>query len=113
MASFHYRAVTAAGQSQQGVREGASEKAVVGDLQSLGLVPVYVGLSPEGNTAGGQNWLAMLLGANPDVLSRQGVWHGLAGRRVTGRDRLLFTQELATLLNAGPGPLDLFRADRK
>src|SRR5574340_797902 len=103
MASFHYRAVTSAGQWQQGVREGDSEKAVARELQSMGLTPVYVGVSQEGS-AGGGTWLAQLFAA-PAVPSRQNFWLSLAGGRVTSRDRLLFTQELATLLNAGV-PLD-------
>lgn len=104
MASFHYRAVTGKGQWQEGVREGPSDKAVARELQSLGLVPVYVGLSQAGGSAGRQNWLALLLG-KAEGPSRQSIWLTLSGRRATGRDRLLFTQELATLLNAGV-PLD-------
>ena len=99
MASFHYRAVTSAGQLQEGARQGASEKAVARELQSLGLVPVYVGAS-QGLGAAKQNWPAF-----SGKLSGHAAWSGLAGRRVTSRDRLLFTQELATLLNAGV-PLD-------
>ena len=99
MASFHYRAVTSAGQLQEGARQGASEKAVARELQSLGLVPVYVGAS-QGPGAAKQNWPAF-----SGKLSGHAAWSGLAGRRVTSRDRLLFTQELATLLNAGV-PLD-------
>jgi len=48
MATFYYRAVTSAGRWQEGTREGRSEKAVARDLQTMGLAPVYVGLSPEG-----------------------------------------------------------------
>lgn len=96
MANFHYRAVTAAGQLQEGVREGVSEKAVARELQALGLVPMFVGAS-----AATKQHRTALPGTRPG----QGAWLGLIGRRVTSRDRLLFTQELATLLNAGV-PLD-------
>jgi len=105
MASFHYRAVTGAGQLQQGVREGLSERAVVRELQAQGLVPVYVGVSPERGSGQAQDWFARLLGGGSNASSQQGMSLSLMGRRVTGRDRLLFTQELATLLTAGV-PLD-------
>ncbi len=105
MATFHYRAVTSAGELQEGVRNGASEKAVAHELQSMGLVPVFVGPSAGAPSAGGLSWLAQLFGGggSGQAASPQGGW--LTGRRVTSRDRLLFTQELATLLNAGV-PLD-------
>jgi hypothetical protein len=103
MASFHYRAVTGTGQWQEGTRQGTSDKAVARDLQSMGLVPVYVGVS-EAGAPRSQNWLALIRGKS-EPHSGQSLWLSLAGRRATGRDRLLFTQELATLLNAGV-PLD-------
>src|SRR5262249_54579071 len=92
------------GQLQEGTREGASDKAVARELQSMGLVPVYVGLSPDGGSAGGQSRLAQWLAGSNDS-AKQASWLSFSGRRVTARDRLLFTQELATLLNAGV-PLD-------
>ena len=102
MDTFYYRAATAAGQWQQGSRQGPSEKAVSEDLRAMGLIPVYVGATPdEGAEAG---WLARLLAA------RSGERKGSPGRallpgRSLARDRLLFTQELTTLLQAGV-PLD-------
>jgi len=102
MATFYYRAVTAAGRWQEGTRAGLTEKAVARDLQTLGLTPVHVGLSPQASRARGE-WLGSLLGRG-EASSGSGTrfW---SGGRVTSRDRLLFTQELATLLNAGV-PLD-------
>ncbi len=102
MATFHYKALTGAGQIQQGVREAASEKAVARDLQSMGLIPVYIGASAASSTT--PNWLAGLFGEEQKS-SGQSLWTSLAARRVSGGDRLLFTQELATMLNAGV-PLD-------
>ncbi len=103
MASFYYRAVSAAGQWKEGAREGSTEKAVAQELQAMGLAPVYVGLSSDGAARGG-SWLETLLGgsANGSQSSLQWPW---AGERITRQDRLLFTQELATLLHAGV-PLD-------
>src|SRR3990172_678207 len=43
MANFRYRAVTGAGQLQEGVRQGASESSVARELQTMGLVPLYIG----------------------------------------------------------------------
>ena len=100
MATFYYRAVTATGSMEQGVQEGASEKDVARKLQSLGLVPVHVGTSQPEFSARREGWLGSLLSS-----SGAKSWSSLTGRRVTSRDRLLFTQELSTLLNAGV-PLD-------
>ena len=100
MATFHYRAVTAAGRWQEGTREGRTEKVVARDLQTMGLTPVYIGVSPEASGAGGGGWLGSLLskGEAPASGGARSLW---SGNRVTSRDRLLFTQEIATLLNAG------------
>ena len=97
MSTYHFRALTAAGQIQQGVCEGASEKAVARDLQSQGLVPVYVGASRQGG-ADGAGIIAKIVG------TMEG-WLNTSGKRISSRDRLMFTQEVATLLNAGI-PLD-------
>ncbi|MBI4480623.1 MAG: type II secretion system F family protein [Acidobacteria bacterium] len=101
MATFYYRAATAAGQWQQGSRQGASERAVTEELRTMGLIPVYVGGTPveQGQTG----WLGWLR-------SREGNEQAGAGRsllpgRSLAQDRLRFTQELATLLQAGV-PLD-------
>ena len=104
MATFYYRAVTAAGRWQAGKREGMTEKAVARDLQTIGLTPVYVGPSPESPGARGGDWLGSLFrwGEASSAGGARSLW---SGRRVKSRDRLLFTQELATLLNAGV-PLD-------
>ena len=103
MASFQYRAVGGNGQLQEGVREGASEKAVARELQALGLVPVFVGPSQAIAAAGGRRWLGNPPGS-ASTAAVSGAW-SFTVRRVSSRDRLLFTQELATLLNAGV-PLD-------
>ena len=104
MATFYYRAVTAAGRWQQGSKEGWSEKNVAQELQAMGLVPVYVGLSPEASTASVGGWLGTALGSGTS-LSQRSLGLPFGARRVSGRDRLLFTQEMATLLSAGV-PLD-------
>jgi len=102
MATFYYRAVTTAGRWQKGTRDGRSEKVVARDLQTMGLTPVYVGQSPEQSRASG-GWLASLGGAKEKTAG--GALSAWSANRVTSGDRLLFTQELATLLNAGV-PID-------
>jgi general secretion pathway protein F len=99
MATFYYRAATAAGEWQQGSRQGASEKAVAQDLHSLGLIPVYVGVAPEDTGAAG--WLGRLQNAAAGGTAQAAFRFG----RNLSQDRLRFTQELATLLEAGV-PLD-------
>ena len=84
MPEFFYRAVTAAGKPVEGALAGDSERTVARDLQQRGLVPLHVGATRSG--AGPRlDWLAF--------------------GQVRGRDRLFFTQELSTLVNAGL-PLD-------
>lgn len=102
MATFYYRAATATGQWQQGSRQGASEKAVTEQLRTLGLIPVYVGSTPnEGGEPGWLDWLRAASGGGPNREPAKALF---SGRRLP-QDRLLFTQELATLLQAGV-PLD-------
>lgn len=86
MPEFFYRAVTVAGKPVEGALAGETEKAVARELTRMGLVPVYVGAGRPAAGAG----LRLQLPA----------W-----RRVRARDRLFFTQELSTLVNAGV-PLD-------
>ena len=64
----------------------------------MGMVPVFVGLTPESGATSG-SWLGGLFSGEISL----GILP--SGTRVASRDRMLFTQELATLLNAGV-PLD-------
>ena len=108
MTTFYYKAATATGQWQEGTREGTDEKAVVHQLQAVGLVPVYVGPSPSGSIARpgarpGGRWAELF---TQSTERRSSPWNIPFGKgRVKSQDRLLFTQELATLLQAGV-PLD-------
>ncbi len=84
MPEFYYKAVTPEGKVLEGTLARETEKAVARELQQGGLVPLYVGTERR----------------------REGLELGALLRRgVRARDRLLFTQELSTLLNAGL-PLD-------
>lgn len=83
MTTYHFKAVTGDGKARAGTLTAASEKAVAGELRRQGLTPIYIGLQEKK----GLSWKMPALGG---------------GRR---RDVLFFTEEIATLLNAGI-PLD-------
>jgi general secretion pathway protein F len=83
MSSFYFKAVAADGRLRIGTLSGESDKAVARELRKQGLTPVYVGAEQ-------QKSFELKL---PDFTR---------GRH---RDILFFTQELATLINAGV-PLD-------
>ena len=87
MALFSYKAVTAAGQAQEGEMEGLARQAVVDRLQSMGLIPMRVEETR----------------AKPAGTGLGGGWFGK--KRVMPDDVAVFTQELATLIKAGL-PLD-------
>jgi general secretion pathway protein F len=84
--TFFFRAVASDGKPRTGTLTAENDKAVAGELRRQGLIPVYIGLS-KGSSGGFELKLPSLGG----------------GRR--RKDVLFFTQELATLLNAGV-PLD-------
>ena len=84
--TFFFRAVASDGKPRTGTLTAENDKAVAGELRRQGLVPVYIGLS-KGSSGSFELKLPSLGG----------------GRR--RKDVLFFTQELATLLNAGV-PLD-------
>ena len=83
MSAFRYCAVTATGETVDGVMEAESKAAVVDRLRGLGHVPIradQVGLAASARGSGTR----------------------LFQRRAAGRDDLmLFTRQLATLLHAG------------
>jgi general secretion pathway protein F len=83
MASFFFRAVTPDGKMRTGSLTADTDKMVARELRSQGLTPIYVGVKP------GKSFELKL----PSF------------QRGKRRDVLFFTQELATLLNAGV-PLD-------
>lgn len=76
---LHFRAVTADGKQRTGVLSAPDEKTAARELRRQGLIPLYIGLVPQGK--GELRLPAVRLGRRRDVL--------------------FFTQELSTLLNAG------------
>src|SRR5580704_9683426 len=83
MSSFYFKAVASDGRLRIGTLSGESDKAVARELRKQGLTPVYVGAEQQ------KSFEFKI----PDFTR---------GRH---RDILFFTQELATLINAGV-PLD-------
>src|SRR5207249_268153 len=83
MATFSYKAVSASGHFSEGHVEAADTRTAAYRLQSMGLIPVSIE-EPRG---------------------RRSALPKLYLRRVSRKDVLFFTEELATLVHAGL-PLD-------
>ena len=86
MATYSYKAADSSGKIVTGVLEADEEKKVVAELQTLGLIPIRIAL-----TKGNGNRLG--LNVSEQFLS---LFHG-----VSSKDVMVFTQDLATLLEAG------------
>ncbi|RMF21750.1 MAG: type II secretion system F family protein [Deltaproteobacteria bacterium] len=91
MVTFSYRAATAEGRVVEGVLEAEAESAVVANLRQQGYIPLEV-VAGRGAARTSRRFSFTL----PRLSWRD---------RVRGRDLMLFTRELATLLHAGM-PLD-------
>ena len=89
MAFFQYKAVTPAGEVQEGVLEASSSKAAVARLQEMGFIPI------RAEEAGGAKAASTQM-SQPSLFSRKSV---------SQQDIGVVTRELATLLKAGL-PLD-------
>lgn len=87
MPLYRYKAVTPAGEAQEGNMDGLAQSAVVEKLQSMGLIPIRV--EETTGKAGG-------------AAVGQGMFRK---SRISQNDIAVFTQEIATLLRAGL-PLD-------
>ncbi len=85
MALYAYKAVNNNGEVEDGLREVADEAALIAELQTEGFIPLHVSLSK------GRTFLGLRLGAKQLRLSQKEV--------------LMLTGELATLLDSGL-PLD-------
>jgi general secretion pathway protein F len=93
VAFFQYKAVTPAGEVQEGVLEAASTQGAVARLQEMGLIPI------RADEAGAAKAASVAAGATPFQIPF------LARNRITQNDITVVTRELATLLKAGL-PLD-------
>lgn len=94
MPLYQYKAVSPAGEVQEGVLDGATQSAVIEHLQSLGLIPIR---AEETSKAAGKKEASA---------ERKSFIAGLfEPRKVTQNNLTVFTREIATLLKAGL-PLD-------
>ncbi|HYB98072.1 MAG TPA: type II secretion system F family protein [Candidatus Limnocylindrales bacterium] len=97
MAAYAYKASTREGRIVEGLMEASGEAAVVASLRGQGFIPLAV---REGTTAAAASSRGFSL---PDLASMSLPWR--RAKKVKGRDLMIFTGELATLLKAGL-PLD-------
>ena len=86
MPLYSYKATDSSGKTVQATLEAVDEGTAVSKVQAMGYIPIRVG--PAGSE---KRFLDLDLG---------GVFQS-AFKRVTGKDVMLFTQDLATLLEAG------------
>ena len=86
MATYSYKATDSAGKIVTGVLEADEEKKVVAELQTRGLIPIRIALAKGNGKRLGLNVSEQFLG----------LFHG-----VSSKDVMVFTQDLATLLEAG------------
>ncbi len=86
MATYSYKAADSSGKIVTGVLEADEEKKVVAELQTLGLIPIRIALTKG-------NGKRLGLNVSEQFLS---LFHG-----VSSKDVMVFTQDLATLLEAG------------
>lgn len=91
MPLFEYKALSAAGASQTGSMEAASEAQVLEKIHALGFLPLQV--KPAGAAA---------LSAESGSKKKQGFF---TSKKVSQNDIIAFTQQLSSMLNAGL-PLD-------
>ena len=97
MPMFQYKAVSPAGEMQEGVMEGTTHAGVIAHLQSTGLIPIR---ATEMNLAGTSG--AVATGARQSGAKKLALF---SKARVSQDDLAILTRELATLLKAGL-PLD-------
>ena len=86
MPSYSYKAADSAGKIVTGTLEADEEKKVVGELQNLGLIPIRISVAKGNGKRLGMNLSEQLLS----------LFSG-----VSSKDVMAFTQDLATLLEAG------------
>ncbi|MCF8007621.1 MAG: type II secretion system F family protein [Methylovulum sp.] len=84
MTLFSYKAINPAGETEEGMREAADDKQLISALQTEGYIPIRV------VPASSRSFLGLT---------------GNASNKLTAKDTVFFTSELATLLESGL-PLD-------
>ncbi len=96
MPMFQYKAVTSAGEMQEGVMEGATHAGIIAHLQSTGLIPIRATEMAQAGSG------AVSAGVRQTGAKKSALFSKV---RVSQDDLAILTRELATLLKAGL-PLD-------
>lgn len=94
MPLFQYKAVSPAGEVQEGVLDGPNQAAVIERLQSTGLIPIRAVETSQAVTR-----------KSPGAERKSFIASLLEPKKVTQANLTVFTREIATLLKAGL-PLD-------
>jgi general secretion pathway protein F len=94
MPLFQYKAVSPAGEMQEGVLDAASQDGVIAHLKTLGLIPIRAAeVSAQGSA---------VVGTAPSAASGRSIF---SSQHIGQAELAIITRELATLLKAGL-PLD-------
>ncbi len=91
MPRFHYTAIDAQGRERAGALDAATAELVAAALRAKGLFPTGVDIAGAGSGA-----MVALPVTQKDALARFAIGSG-----VSGRERAVFTRQMATLLRAG------------
>lgn len=103
MGSYSYKATNRAGTIIKGILEGTDEQAVAAELDSLGYIPIRIRAAST-TRSDNNNRSTLKTGGKQSALAISFSLPSFSAR-VTGKDILYFTQDLAALLNGGL-PLD-------
>jgi type IV pilus assembly protein PilC len=98
MPSFAYTALDARGQEVQDVLEAASEQEAIQALRQAGYYPTSVGLAGKAPKAGKPAKVAKAAGAKKDINL---TIPGLERKTVKPKTLMIFTRQLATLIDSG------------
>jgi general secretion pathway protein F len=103
MPLFQYKAVSPAGEMQEGVLDAVSQDGVIAHLKTLGLIPIRAAeVSAQGAVQGAVQGAS---GTPTTSNGKAATWSLFSSQNVGQAELAIVTRELATLLKAGL-PLD-------
>ncbi len=100
MASFEYVAVNAKGEQSTGSIDASNEADAIGQLRKSGLYPTQVVAAGKGGVSNKAK-KASAKGGKLKTKSKKGSSKGGIGGKVKGKVLMIFTRQLATLVDAG------------